>query len=311
MFSVLTGELLTSPPEKGDYIGVLKEDYVQVDFDDAQSKEIALQIVHDYKLKCDILETSRGIHLYFKDDGWHKSQVVHGYTAMGLMCDLGLGAKNRQIPLRMTKSEEVKKIINGHEVVKKISKEYEREWLQVYDELDTLPPYFRVITKHNFDFQNCESRNQTLFDYILKLQFEGFSMEESRKTLRVINKYMFKEPLTDKELDTIARDDAFKKESFFEKSNFLHDRFGNYMLANSHILKIDNVPHIYTNNHVYSSNQKDFEKVMIGKIPSLKEAQRKEVYKYIGLKVQKEANVASPSLIGVRDGILNLRDMTI
>lgn len=37
------------------------------------------------------------------------------------------------------------------------------------------------------------------------------------------NRYVLKKPLSDKELDVILRDDAFKKTSFFRDKTFLFD----------------------------------------------------------------------------------------
>lgn len=309
---VIGATLLPDPPEQGDYAGVLKEEYVQIDFDNADDASLALKVVQYYKLKCNILETSRGIHLYFKTDNYHESQAVGSFTAMGLKCDLGLGNKNRVVPLRITKEEEVERIVNGVPKPIKTKSVVERNWLQTYDEVDVIPPYFRVISKHDFKFRSVETRNQVLYDYILKLQFHSFTVEEIRKTLKVINSFMLYEPLSDRELDVITRDDAFKEEIFFtEKGGFLHHRFGDYMLANSNIVMIDEIPHIYTKDYVYSASQDDFERAMLSKIPTLKESQRKEVYKYIVLKASRKVTTSSPNLIAVRNGVLDLKTMEL
>ena len=75
--SIKNGNWLDKPPVDHDYVGVLKENIVQVDFDDAESAELAMKIVKENKMRCDILKTTRGIHLYFLDDGSTKTQCVH------------------------------------------------------------------------------------------------------------------------------------------------------------------------------------------------------------------------------------------
>ena len=55
----------------------------------------------------------------------------------------------------------------------------------------------------------ADGRNQTLFNYILKLQQIAMSKEEIRNTIRLINKHVLFEPISDKELDIVLRDDAF------------------------------------------------------------------------------------------------------
>lgn len=307
--SVKTGELLKTPPENHDYVGVMYEDIIQIDFDDEGSSRIALDIVNEYKLRCDILKTTRGVHLYFKND-IVKNQAVGIFNAIGLQCDIGLGSKNRVVPLRITKDVEDVRIVDGEEVITKSKKVVQREWLQTYPDIEMLPCFLRPISSRDYELKKSTSRNQTLFNYILTLQSHAFTREEIRKTIKIINKYILYEPLPDREVDVITRDEAFSEELFFDEGKFLHDRFGNYMLSNSNILKIDEQPHIYTTDNLYSNDPSEFEKQMVAKIPSLKDAQRKEVYKYIALKCTKKGEFASPRYIGLKNGILDIQSMS-
>lgn len=298
---------LLEPPASGDYVGVLRENIIQIDFDDEASSKIALDVVNEYKLKCDVLKTTRGVHLYFLVDKSVKNQAVHIFNAMGLPCDIGLGSKDRVIPLRITKDVESIRIVDGEEVRSTTKESKTREWLQTYSELDVIPPFLRPISKTDYELKKCSTRNQTLFNYILQLQTHNFTKEDVRKTIRVINKFMLYEPLSDKEIDTITRDEAFSEELFFgDKGQFLHDRFGDYMLTNCHIISIDTQKYIYTKENLYSANPDDFERVMLLKIPSLKDAQRKEVYKYINLKCENDGEIANPRYIGLKNTIMDI-----
>ena len=307
--SVINGKILDEPPLSHDYVGVLKDDIIQLDFDNSEDASIAMNIVNEYKLRCDILKTTRGVHLYFKTDARVKSQSVCVYNAIGLVCDIGLGNKNRVVPLKITKDVETIRIVNGEEV-KSVTKESTlREWLQTYTDLEPVPSFLLPIGKTNHDLKNCTTRNQTMFNYILTLQMQGFNKDEIRKTIKVINKFILYEPLPDKEIDTITRDEAFREDLFFIDGRFLHDRFGNYMLTNSHILNIDNQVHIYTVDNLYSNNPDEFEKVMLNKIPSLRDAQRKEVYKYLHLKCNTKGEFSPPKYLGLKNSILDIETM--
>lgn len=307
--SVKTATLLQEPPETHDYVGVLYEDIIQIDFDDEKSSRIALDIVAEYKMKCDVLKTTRGVHLYFKSDCGVKSQATGVFNAVGLRCDVGLGSKDRVVPLRVSEEIEAVRIKNGKEVTTKTIKTTDREWIQTYDEIDILPACFRPISKVDYELSKSDTRNQTLFNYILRLQIHEFTREEIRRTIKIINKYILYEPLSDKEVDLITRDEAFSQDLFFNENRFLHDRFGNYMLTNSNIVKIDGQAFIYTDDHLYSSDPQEFEKKMLSKIPSLKDTQRKEVYKYIVLKCSKIGEFASPRYLGLKDSILDIETM--
>ena len=299
---------LDTPPQEGDYVGVLKEDIIQLDFDTEEDARKAMGIVSEYKLRCDILETSRGIHLYFLADKSVKSQSVGVFNACGLKCDIGLGSKSRVVPLRVTKKLNVTQFVDGEAVTNTQLKTTTRQWLQTYSDLETIPSFFRPIGKIDYNLANSSTRNQTLFNYILVLQSQGFTKDEVRRTIKTVNKFVLNEPLDEAEIDTITRDDAFSEELFFEKDRFLHDRFGNYMLTNSNVMLIDGMSYIYTVDNLYSNDPMDFERVMLEKIPSLKDSQRKEIYKYITLMCDTEGEFANARYIGLKSSILDIQN---
>ena len=303
---------LDEPPTDSDYVGILSSDYLQLDFDSEEDSKIALQIVDRYKLRCNILKTSRGIHLYFIDDKTIPSQSVNTFNTIGLLMDVGLGSKNRVIPLRTTKDEVKIKLVNGKEVEEITKVTTTREWIQTYDVLDEIPAFFKPMGNRDFGLKTTQTRNQTLFTYLLQLQMKGFTRSEIRKIIKIINDFVLYEPLSDSEINTITRDGAFSEKLFFgEKGGFLHDRFGDYMLSNSNILMIDGQLCIYTNEHLYSNNPDEFERVMLTKIPKLKDAQRKEVYKYIHLKCSKKGRYSNAKYIGLKDDILDIETMEL
>jgi len=145
--SCLDEDILATPPTEGDYLGVLNEDIIQLDFDTEESANKILEIAKELKLKCDILETLKGVHLYFKAT---QNSVPHQYVgvfnAIGVSCDIGLGTKNRVIPLRITVDIENKQIVNGEAISYTTTKVITRKWLQTYDELDDLPCFLRPIS---------------------------------------------------------------------------------------------------------------------------------------------------------------------
>ena len=294
-----------SEPPLGDYCGILKSNIVQIDADTEEDAKIISKIVEDQNIRCDILKTKRGLHFYFLDDGSIKSQSVGLFNAIGIPTDIGLGSKNRIIPLRVTRE-----IKNEDGEITKTT--IQRPWLQQCETIDELPVFLRPISKVNFGMKSTETRNQTLFNYILTLQTYGFSRSEIRKIIKTINNYVLYEPLEDREIDIITRDDAFSEELFFtEKGRFLHDRFGNYMLSNSNVMMIDGQMCIYTEGNIYSNDPDEFERIMVSKISKLKDTQRKEVYKYMALKCNQVGEYSHPKYLGLKDEILDIQTMEI
>ncbi|MFU0824082.1 bifunctional DNA primase/polymerase [Clostridium sp.] len=194
----------------GDFAGILADGMVQIDVDDEKEAEIVKNIVTDQKLSCAILKTTRGLHFYFRNKDLNKRQTKMK-TPIGVSIDIGIGEQNALVPIK----------VNGKT----------RRWLnriKNIEDIDFLPDWLRPLKKKRNvpDFKELEEgdgRNQTLFNYILTLQSEGFSKDSIKNTIGIINKYILKTPLGEKEINSILRDEAFLKESFYIKSKFLHD----------------------------------------------------------------------------------------
>ena len=161
------------------YGGVLDDDIIMVDIDTRNEAQIMHNIVKELDIKCNIMQTSRGMHFYFRNTNIRKNSI-HQMIAIGINVDIKLGNKNCVVPLK----------IEGEE----------RKFIQKFDELDALPKWVYIVKKQvDFnDLSEGDGRNQTLFNYILTLQSEGFSKEEIRETIAIINNYIFCEPLDTK-----------------------------------------------------------------------------------------------------------------
>lgn len=246
-----------------DYGAVLKDDIIQIDFDSKEEADIVKNIITDLNIKCCILKTDRGMHFYFKNTGL-QTRKIKTKTPLGLTIDIGLGSKNCIVPLR----------VNG----------VTRRWLNKTDEVDYLPEWLRPlkIAPNFLNMKEGDGRNQALFNYILTLQSEGFSKDSIRNIINIINKYILKEPLEQREIDTILRDEAFLKQSFYHKSKFLHDQFARFIRDEEHIIKINNQLHIYKDG-VYISNYLEIESAMIKHLPELNKAKRTETLNYLEL----------------------------
>lgn len=268
------------------YGGVLSDDIVMVDFDDSDEANIMHKIVQDLDIKCNIIATSRGKHFYFKNSNLRKN-CIHRSIAIGLHVDIKLGDRNAVVPLK----------IDG----------VEREFLQKVDDLDQLPRWVHVLNK-NVDFNNLQEgdgRNQTLFNYILTLQSDGLSKDDIREVIGLINKYVMKEPLDEKELEIILRDEAFTKESFFKGSQLLHDRFARFIMNEENVIKINDTLNVYENG-VYQAKSSKLESVMIKHIPILTKAKRSEVLSYLELICPSKRLTVDNSIL-VNNGILKIK----
>lgn len=283
-----TYEQVKSLPE---FAGILAEDTILVDLDDGESSDVLFKVVQDYSLNCRVYRTTRGKHFLFKNSGVGGCKT-HCTLAIGLKADIKVGVKS------------------SYEVLKYGG--VEREILYDTAENEQAQPLprwlFPVRSKMAFlDMEEGDGRNQALFNYILTLQSNDFTVEEARETIRIINKYVLKVPLSDSEIETILRDDSFKKPVFYNGSTFLFDKFAIFLKNNAHIIKINNQLHIYKDG-IYTAGYGEIEAAMIKHIPDLNRAKRSEVVDYLDLLIRDNTKPEDAHLIAFKNGLYNIID---
>lgn len=283
-----TFEQVQSLPE---YAGILAAETILIDVDDFEASEILFEVVKEYALTCRVYRTSRGKHFLFKNSGVPTNKTGCK-LAIGLTADIKIGTRN---------SYEVLKYDNQNREILYDTAENE--------EAQQLPRWLFPV-KSKMEFLNMETgdgRNQGLFNYILTLQSNDFSVEEARETIRIINKFVLKVPLSDDEIETVLRDDAFKKPVFFMGSTFLFDKFATFLKNNNHIIKINNQLHIYKNG-IYISGLAEIEAEMIQHIPGLNRAKRTEVLAYLDILIRENSKAEDANLIAFENGLYNIVD---
>lgn len=275
--------------------GVLADDTILVDIDTEDQADIMMDIVEDLQLNCRVIQTGRGRHFLFKNNGVKKCGTGVP-LACGLTADIKVGSAN---------TYEVLKIDGVERFV-----EWDAEEAGVYD---SLPKWMTPIKGLNVDFLNMEEgegRNSTLFSYILKLNGNGFSKDEARDTIRIINQYVLSEPLSEDEIETILRDEAFPTDIFFKGKSFLHNNFAEFIKANENVKKINGHLHVYRDGS-YVAGNRYIEGSMIRHIPILKSSQRMEVMKYLDIITEEEKFVAPAEFIAFNNGIYNMNTGTL
>ena len=271
------------------YAGVLQDDVILIDIDDMQQSDILMNIVEQKQINTYVYQTSRGRHFLFKNDNRITKCYTHTRLACGLYADIKIGSATSVQALK----------VDGEERF--------CEW--GFDNLVDTIPTFLFPVKSNIDLLDLkegDGRNDQLYRYILDLVKSGLSKEESRDILEVVNNYIFKEKLSTSELTTIARDEAFPEDTFFEGQKFLHDKFANYLKLNDHICRINGQLHIY-NGKIYVAGYNAIENRMIKYIPTLRSQQRKEVLQYLEVICDKNLPVKkNVNLIAFDNGIYDI-----
>lgn len=276
---------------------MIPEPYVVLDFDTVSDADIALKIVQSEGLKCSIMRTTRGIHLWFKSPEPLKN-TVKAKLACGIYADFRSYGKPCYTKI---KSDGIM-----------------RQWVQEsWDDTEPLPAFFRPVGK-GFDLKGLadgDGRNQKLFNYVLYLQTKGFKKDDVKQTLNVINKYVFDTPLPDRELKTIVRDEAFKSDEEISEmaktktsTKFEHDVFACELMDGKHILTVNDTIYMYIDGY-YKPAVEALESEMVIRYSNIKTNQRTEVLNYIKIRtrVERDSIKVNPYFINLKNGRLDIR----
>lgn len=272
-----------------EYAGILADDVILVDIDDETLSEKMMNIVEEKQLNCRVYKTTRGRHFLFKNTSVEKCKT-HTKLACGIEADIKLGSRN------------------SYEILKFNGKDRFIEWdIEDGSEYEEIPKYF-IPLPSRVDFANMEEgdgRNQTLFNYILTLQSNDFTVEEARECVEIINDFVLPEPLPEEEIEKILRDESFQKPLFYNKNQFLFDKFARYIKSNNRLVRINGSIHMY-NGAIYVNGHAHIEAEMIRIIPTLSARNRSEVLKYLDLIVNDDTPSAPAQFIAFKNGVYDL-----
>lgn len=222
---------------------IVPKGYVVLDFDTTSDAEIMLKIVEALDLKCRVMRTTRGVHCWFKAREDEPKNFIKNRLAVGIYCDRKAGGRNAYVKIKQDGKA--------------------REWLKLVkaDEMEVVPKWLSSVSAPSgqFDFKAMgegSGRNQELFNYIIYLQTKGFSKAEIKETIQVVNDYVFAEPLSDSEVSTICRDEAFKPDDVIaeqiaqaEHNTFNHVAIAETIVSEHRLIKYNGVIYEYLDNY--------------------------------------------------------------
>ena len=223
---------------------VVPKGYVVLDFDTTSDAEIMLNIVEALDLKCRVMKTTRGIHCWFKSPEEDPKNFIKNRLAVGIYCDRKAGGRNAYVKIKQDGKS--------------------REWIRKVkaEDIEVVPKWLTSISapsgKFGFkDMGEGSGRNQELFNYIIYLQTKGFSRDEIKQTIQIINDYVFVESLPESEIATICRDEAFKPDDVIaeqiaeaeRKSTFDHISVADEIISGHRLIKYNGVIYEYLDNY--------------------------------------------------------------
>ena len=281
---------------------IVPKGYVVLDFDTTADAEIMLRIVEALNLKTRVLKTTRGIHCWFKSPEDEPKNFIKNRLAVGLYCDRKAGGRNAYVKIKQDGKP--------------------RKWIRKVkaEEMDVVPKWLSVVSAPSgkFSFKGMgdgSGRNQELFNYIVYLQTKGFSREEIRQTIEIINEYVFEDPLSETEIGTICRDEAFKPDDVIaeqvaeaeKRSTFSHISVAEEIIAQHRLIKYNGVIYEYADN--YYQPAEFLRKYVRETYRGAKNSQVNEVVSYIGdmRELRRGSVKEDPYIINLENTRLNVK----
>lgn len=278
---------------------IVPEPYVVVDIDDMGEAERLTALVQAENIECQIMQTTRGRHFWFVSDRPVKN-TVKTMTAIGLRADYRSYGKQSQVCIRLN--------------------DQWRQWLTDYpwDEIALLPRWLRPLKQNKYTFlgmKDGDGRNSALYEYQCVLSTHGFSRDEGFQTLRLINRYIFDEPLQPKELDIICREEAYPAVSeesdldapwFGARGKFLHNIMGDLLIEEMPIVSLHGQLYVYRGGR-YQQGENAILRAIVEKFPEAKRTQQTEVLNYLSIQKHIDEAPVDEYIINVLNGRLNLK----
>lgn len=280
---------------------IVPKPFIVLDFDTKTDADIMLEIVEALDLKCRVMRTTRGIHVWFRSvEPWKCFKKTR--LAIGIYSDCKSHSKNAYVKIK--------------------DSGVMREWIRKTptDEIEDVPRWLYPVSNpsHKFEFKGMrdgDGRNQELFNYIVYLQTKGFTRDEIKAAIEVINDHVFEDPLSEFEISTICRDEAFKPDEEIQKQvedtkkvGFSHNEFGDELIETYHIITVNNQLYVYEDGY-YQQDEKIIERKMIELFPAIKQTQRAEVLAYIRIKthIRSEDLKVKPYIINLKNTRYDIR----
>lgn len=280
---------------------IVPKPFIVLDFDTKTDAEIMLAIVDGLGLKCRVMKTTRGYHFWFRSaEPWKCFKKTR--LAVGIFSDCKSHSKNAYVKIK--------------------DSGVMREWIRKVptEEIQDAPRWLYPVSNPSgkFEFKGMkdgDGRNQELFNYIVYLQTKGFTRDEIKETIEVINDYVFEDPLAEYEISTICRDDAFKPDEEIAKQveekktvGFKHNEFGDELIEAYNIITVNNQLYVYEDGY-YQQDEKIIERKMIELFPGIKQSQRTEVLSYIRIKTHTKSEdiKVNPYIINLKNTRYDIR----
>ena len=293
--------------------GILPEHIIMVDYDDESAFNCRLRIAKALKQCCIVIKSpNKGGHFYWFNSDRQPIKNNSGNKTVLTLHPVDYKSGIRQI----ASTGEIKPAKCATSLSKEDGTLREVLYSNVKDGglLDEIPFYdlpLKSGVKHDFMGKGeGDGRQDGLFTYMNPMKAAGYDYEQFKEVATIIEQFIFSVPLGDEFENAIRREawdsvEAIDTSKFYNsKGQFLHNKFGDYLIGKYHIQRINGYLHTYQSG-IYLPGYEPIEKLMVNEIENLTRTKRNEVLDYIRIKAN-DSQAASPLLIAFKNGLFNV-----
>lgn len=284
---------------------IVPKDYIAVDVDNKIEASKLYNVLLHYKTKFVWMVGKHGGHFIFKNTN-NYNQGTKFITSIGLTID-------------------IRSMEKGYIILPYNDKD--RKWGVISSDVDELPFFLRPLRnlKMSCDFVDMEEggRNTELLKHFLNLKdyADDLNLDEKVQSIKIINTYIMKEPLSDEELmSTVLRDEMVNREN----SNTISvapsrrsanlEKIASKFCTDYKTITINDTIYIHNGKYYKHTEDKKIERILHEEYDkALIEPDRKEIIKFIKLKTYTNPEDANKrwNEIVLKNGVLNLSDMKL
>ena len=205
-----------------EYAGILNDQFVVMDVDDSVEADKTYEIVKMLGLNIRVVKTTRGKHFIFKKSPRYPLKgTTKEINAFGFTFDIRIGV-NQYIVCKY--GGKVREVEQDFDETKPIS-EFHHYFIPLRDKKD----------RHVFTSMTSGSgRNGALYSHIPTLIHNGFLRDEVEDILHIINEYVFDELMSDAEMRTILRNEAFENITYHSAEDDFKETIREYGFKPDH-----------------------------------------------------------------------------
>lgn len=295
----LTYEEAVAEVEKGNRIGwVVPKGYCVIDIDNndnPKSQEKIENILEKFEVSYSYNYTSRGIHILFRDP----SEGIK--STSGLKTSLNIKVDARA---------------NGTGYIVLPCNDPHRVWGRLSDYVEEIPyfmiPLMSEATAPFIDYADGDGRNDALWRWRGKLEMcHKLKKDEIEKSIKIINEYLFAQPMTNQELyKTVLREKDKEKEKLdvTQKEN-VYSNLAEELLNKYDIISYYNDFYMFNGIYYKPIDEGELERIIHFELSkNISKQGRKEILEFLKLKTKTSIENFNKDWhkIACKNGIINL-----